>query len=160
MKKIKKTKANKIKAAVPKRKKIRQYEAHYLPLALVALLLVEGFFGTAIHASDWKQGLAVLDISQTVAQTSSDVAMTLRPVGDGYNGVEQFYQVAATQMAQLLDLSQNNPIDQVALIGSSVNEFYQQAATQMASMLDFSANSSSSSNSPWSSRVAGSSISR
>lgn len=143
-KKIKKT--NKKNQTAP-RKKVRSYEAHYLALALIAVLVVEGVAGTYISAADWKSGVAVLDFSSTMPQT-------LQQINYVFEGVNQFYQIAATEMIPVLDLSNNGPIDNGALVASSVYEFYQQSSNQMASLIDFSHTAA------WHGSVAGISVSR
>ena len=150
----KKTKT-KNKSKKPASKRIarqKNYEAHYLALVLIGLLLVEGYLGTTTSLSDWQQGVAVLDMSQAVAQTSSDLAVVFQPVTNTIDGVNQFYAIAANEMAQVLDLSGSDNFADLGFVTDGVYNFYQQASVQMAGLLDVSPENS------WPARVAGASV--
>jgi hypothetical protein len=150
----KKSKSKQKKNTKPTRKvqKTRQFESHYLALILIGFLLLEGILFSATNQTDWEQGVQMLDVSSAVMQTSSDVSWIFQPVSEAVAGVDQFYQLAATEAMSLLDLSEDGPIDQMALVTNSVFEFYEQASVELASMLDVSEMSS------WPARVAGASI--
>jgi hypothetical protein len=151
------TKKSKTKKSVskPATKVVRakKYESHYLAIALIAFLLLEGIFITSTQAVDWQKGVTVLDISSSVSQTMSDLEVTLQPVIETASNVNQFYQIAATQMMWLLDLSSNNPIDQVAQVTNGVTEFYNQATIELAYLFDMSSAGS------WVGNVSGASVS-
>lgn len=146
-------KKNKKKPVAKKISRIKNYEPHYLALILIVFLLFEGYLFTGTNWSDWKHGMAVLDISNAVTETVYDVRSVLQPVSDVVTGVDKFYQLAATEMTKLLDLSQNGPIDQISLVAGSVSEFYEQASVELATLLDMSNTSS------WPGNIAGASIS-
>ena len=151
-----KTKKTKVSKAVPKprARTHKKYESHYLALILIGFLLLQGVLMTSTTATDWKAGTQILDVSSAVSSVSSDVADVFSPVVNTFDSVNQFYVQAATAMIPLLDLSSDNPVNDVVTVASSVNDFYQQAATQMASVLDLSSISS------WPARVAGVAIMR
>jgi len=150
MKKIKK----KNKAVTKKvyKKKVHQYEAHYLAFVLIAFLLIEGFLFTNTGTRDWQKGISVLDVSAPVMQTVADVSTLMQPVSDAVVGVNEFYQVSATAMIELLDMSEDGPISEISFVTNSVNNFYQEASIEMASLLDMSEVSS------WPAQVAGVSV--
>ena len=150
MKKRSKTK----KQSVPKvkRQKIKHYESHYLALILVGFLLLEGLLGSTTTIKDWKQGVAVLDISSAVTQTMSDANIAIQPVLDAVEGVNEFYAQAATEMTALLDLSNSDNFSELEEITNGVFAFYHQASIEMANVLDVSDINT------WPSRVAGASI--
>jgi len=149
---MKKTKKQSKAPAVKKTARARQYEAHYMALILIGFLIVEGLFITQTHTADWQYGAAVLDISTQVA---SDAANVINPVSDVVSGINQFYQIAATEATPLFDISQSDPIGDLSFIAGGVSEFYSQAATQMAQLLDLSDSGNS-----WSGNVAGASTIR
>jgi hypothetical protein len=120
------------------RSKQQKFEPHILAIVLVGFLLLEGCLITTTNSMDWQSGLAVLDVSAAVTQTSSDIAVILEPVTDVMSNVHQFYTLAAIEMSQILDFSDANPIADLSLLTDGVNDFYQQAATQMAQLLEIS----------------------
>jgi len=129
---------------VSSKPKQQKFESHYLAIVLISFLLLEGCLVTTTSTIDWQKGLAVLDVSEAVAQTNSDLAIILEPITDVINNVNQFYTLAATQMTQVLDLSEPDPIADISLVTDGVNEFYQQAAVQLTELLDTSSWHSSS----------------
>jgi hypothetical protein len=130
----------------------KKYESHYLAIVLIAFLLLEGCLISATNTSDWQKGLQVLDVSGAVSQTFSDATLVFQPVTMAADNINQFYVLASDQMAQLLDLSGTDPLNEVSMVASGVNDFYQQSAIQMAQMLDMSSLSS------WPGNLAGSSV--
>jgi hypothetical protein len=119
-----------------------------LALVLIGVLLVEGLFASFTTRSDWSQGVAVLDISQAVADSAAGTGILLRPVADAISGTDQFYQLAATEMMVLTDLS-DNPLQELEMVATGVAGFYQEASTELALVLDFSRPRS------WNANVAG-----
>jgi hypothetical protein len=151
--KTKTKKKNKIvKTQVKARSK--KYESHYLVIVLVVFLLLEGVLITSAQAADWQYGFQVLDMSSSIAQTSADLSVTFEPIANAITGVDQFYQLTATEMSSLLDLSSVNPVGQIATISGGVYEFYQSAATELTALLDLT-----SIGSVWSGNIAGVSVS-
>ncbi|MBX4186858.1 MAG: hypothetical protein KW802_01180 [Candidatus Doudnabacteria bacterium] len=151
---MKKTKTKiKTKRAVRKVNKVKHYEPHYLAIALLAFTLVEGLLFTTTKPADWQSGLAVLDVSSAVSTTVADTSFILQPVGDAVSGVNQFYEVSATAMIDLLDMGDEGPIAQLTFVTDSVYEFYQQASSEMMALLDVTETMN------WSPQVAGASVS-
>ena len=132
--------------------KNKNFESHYLAIILVVFLLVEGYFISSTQLSDWQKGMKILDVSEYVTRTTSNVSFIMQPVSEAVAGVDTFYQLAATAMTEILDMSSEGPIDQVSQVTSGVNEFYQQASWQITDLLDVSSVSS------WPAQVAGVSV--
>jgi hypothetical protein len=130
--------------------KTKTYEAKYLGVILVAILLIEAGLFNINSNSTLQKGFAVLDLSQTVSETSQNLSFAFQPMTDAIDSINQFYQAASTQMIGLLDMS--GSMNDVADVYNGVNDFYQSASTQMAELLDFSRSS------PWSGNIAGASI--
>lgn len=152
MKKTKK-KIKSTKKVSSRRVQARNFEAHYLAIILVVFLLLEGYFVSSTQLADWQKGMRVLDISTAVTQTTTDISLVMQPVTDAVKGVDQFYQLSATAMIELFDMSQEGPGSQIGFVTDSVYEFYQQASIETASLLDVSSVSA------WPSQVAGVSVS-
>jgi hypothetical protein len=148
-----KTKTKVTKSVSKKAPKAKGYEAHYLAVILIAFLLLEGLLITSTQVSDWQRGVSVLDMSTAVAQTSSDFMLVMQPVADAIAGVNQFYQIAATEMMYVLDLSEYDPLYELSLVIGGVNAFYQEATVQLTQLLDFSDTAS------WPAQIAGVSVS-
>ncbi|MBX4191842.1 MAG: hypothetical protein KW804_03520 [Candidatus Doudnabacteria bacterium] len=153
MKKVSKTKKTATKFVAKKVVKTKAYEAHYLAMILLGFLLLEGFLSTSTKMSDWDRGLEVLDMSSSVAQTTSDLEIVMQPIATAFEGVNEFYELAATEMIQILDMSGVNPMEDVVFVTSGVTEFYQQASVELISFLDFSDSRS------WPAKVAGVTVS-
>lgn len=119
-----------------KTKKQKGYEPQYLLLALVVFLLIEGFLVSNATNTDWQKGLSVLDVSSAVSRIGVDVQIAIAPMIDTVKSVDEFYQLSAAAMTELLDLSSRNPMDEVLAITDSINEFYQRAANEMIALLD------------------------
>jgi hypothetical protein len=153
--KNKNQKKKSVKKSVRK-SKARNYESHYLLIALAAFLLLEGILMTSTTTEDWQKGVAVLDVSTTVSQTMADIKVTLQPINEVVANVDQFYQLAANEMTEVLDLSDADMFSEVALITGGIAEFYQEATDQMIALLD---RSSWSESSLWTGNIAGTSIS-
>ncbi len=152
--KTKAKKKNKTTKTHARKARPQKYESHYLVIVLVVFLLLEGVLVTSAQATDWQYGFQVLDMSSSVAQIATDLSVTFEPIINAVQGVDQFYQLAATQMTVLLDLSSIDPIGQIGMVTDGVYEFYQSAATEMAALLDLSAMGN-----PWSGNIAGVSVS-
>ena len=152
-KKIKRKTKSEKPAAGKKTVRAKSYESHYLALALIGFLLLEGTLFSITTTADWQRGAAVLDMSGAISQTVTDVQTVFEPITTAASGVVQFYSLATDQMTQLLDLSGADTFSDITMVTSGVTEFYSQAATQMAQLLDVSSVSS------WPASVAGASTS-
>jgi hypothetical protein len=141
------------KTASPRKKREKQFEPHYLALVLVAFLLLEGFTLTSTTAPDWGQGTEVLDMSQAVHQTIDDSAKLFQPIVNTISDINKFYELSATELIPLLDLSDYDVTEDVALITDGVAAFYDEASIELANLFDFSSTVN-----PWTSAVAGASI--
>ncbi len=124
------------KLSVKKTRGTKTYEAHYLLFILAAFLVIEGILIGSSTTADWQKGLAVLDVSSHVSQTATDFQIAFEPIAEVVSNVHQFYQLSATQMAILLDVSDYNMLAGVELVTNSVAEFYTQATNQMIALLD------------------------
>jgi hypothetical protein len=140
-----KTKSNKKSV----RRKPKHYPHHYLVLYLVLLLLVEGVLFNISTPQDWVAGISLLDISTEVSVTAHDIATIFQPIADVVDNINQFYNLAAISMIQLLDLTET--FSDVATVFDGVNEFYAESSTQLTQLLDLSGY-------VWPSQVAGASI--
>lgn len=132
----------------------KKYSPHYLAIVLAVVLILEGALFNITSTADWQKASTILDMSIAVAQTSQDLIATFEPMIEVAQGVNQFYQLAATQMMELLDLSDSRFGSEVTLVYMGVANFYWQAASQMEGLLDESSIAS------WPATVAGVSISR
>jgi hypothetical protein len=119
-----------------KTKKVKHYEPHYLLIILAVVLLLEGFLVVNTREADWGSGLSILNLSPSINQTISDTAALLEPVADTINSVSVFYQKSATALAGFLDLSTNNPIDEVITLTSYITAFYENAADELTVLFD------------------------
>ncbi len=118
--------------------KIKRYPVHYLAFVLVALLILEGVLFGMTKSADWQQAVAVLDVSSGLAETIQNTAEVFQPSIDMIANINEFYKLAATEMAKLLDFSSAPTGEEVVYIYDGVTDFYQQASTQMAKLLDVS----------------------
>ena len=114
------------------------YEVQYLAIILVTFLLIEVMLFSIAGPADWQAGADVLDMSEAVSLVATDLADVFEPITDTVANVNQFYQLAATAMTELLDMSGKNFLSPVSTILIGVNDFYQQSADQMALLLDLS----------------------
>ena len=120
----------------PRRVRARQFSAQYLAVVLAVVLLVEGLAMGSVSAQNWRFGVQVLDVSAGVSQTASDMKVALAPAVLVVRSVNSFYSMAATEMAYLLDASDQTA--QLADLYNGVADFYNQASRQMAYLLDAS----------------------
>lgn len=149
--KTKKKKTKQIKKQ-PYRSKTKKYSAHYLALVLATALILEGVLFGITTGPDWRNAAQILDVSSGISEVQSNLIVTFQPMSDLVSSVNQFYQLSAIQMSQLLDLSDGGIGFEVAMVYGGISEFYRQASMQMAQVLDFSSSSS------WPAKVAGISI--
>jgi hypothetical protein len=124
----------KSKTKATKRRGEQQYPAYLIAVILSAMLLLEGFLLGVATPGAWEKGLEVLDISSAVQAVASDVAVVVEPLMEQYDNVNTFYQMAATEMMVMLDVSDTDPF----AFFRGVNEFYRLASIEMAELLDFS----------------------
>lgn len=124
-----------------KKTKTQKYSAHTLAIVLAMVLILEGIiFGTAT-AADWQKATTVLDVSGGVTEMVHSMSVTFEPLTDLVGDINQFYSMAATQMAEVLDISGSQMGSDIGYVYYGVNDFYQQAADQMMAFLDISNNS-------------------
>jgi hypothetical protein len=115
-----------------------KYSAHHLAIILTSVLVLEGILFSFSTQSDWQKATALLDVSAGVSETTGDVAATFQPVVDLVDSIDQFYQLSATEMMRLLDLSDSGVGSEAALVYNGVSDFYQQSSLQMAQLLEVS----------------------
>ena len=136
-----------------KKSKPKKYEPYYLAIVLAAILLLEGALFSISTSQDWKNAASILDVSGAVVETIHDTASLFTPEATVVSGVNQFYQLAAVQMEELLQVSFENLSSSVEFTYDSISEFYLESSTQMALLLGVP-------NSVTRPQVAGASISR
>ncbi|HTL39587.1 MAG TPA: hypothetical protein VL306_02135 [Methylomirabilota bacterium] len=130
------TKTKKVSVSKTKKTKIKTYPSHYLAIAIIATLFVEGMLIGSAHAADWQQGSSILDMTAGISQTTQDTLDIFQPVIEVAQDVNEFYQQSATEMTKLLDLS--GSVSDLSEATDGIAEFYNQAATQMTDLLDVS----------------------
>ncbi len=119
-----------------KNKRGKSYSKEYLALAVLVLLLGEGGLFARTQPADWQQAATLFDLSSSLGQTAAEIQIFFSPMAMVVDGVNEFYQQAATAAIPLLDMSQaDNEAGEVIM---AVSTFYDQASTQMAQLLDFS----------------------
>jgi hypothetical protein len=136
-KKIKKTTQRQVKHAAvkrPSRKATKKYPAYVLGIALVLVVLAETSVLYNATGTDWKKGLAVLDVSAGVTEVASAVNFSAQPFVVATTASTQFYKQSALATIQLLDPKDSDSM----MFVEGVNDFYSMAATQMAGVLDIS----------------------
>jgi hypothetical protein len=148
MKMKEKTKNKKV--TVRGNSKEKNYPAYYLALVLAGVLILEGLLLGAATPRAWQHGLEILDISQGVELVANDSYWAIEPMLVQMDSIQEFYDLAATEMMVLLDASESD----VLSFPKAVNEFYRLASIEMEKVLDLSENISY-----WP-RVAGTSISK
>lgn len=141
-----KTKSSKTKSS----RKEKNYPAYYLAVVLAGVLILEGLLLGAATPTAWQDGLEVLDVSSAVDVVMSDSYTVVEPMLTQMDSINEFYQIAATEMISLLDASEYDAF----AFPKAVNRFYELASIEMEKMLDLS-----DSLAYWP-RVAGASISR
>lgn len=124
------------KAAKSSKSRVKKYPAEFLAIILLLLLLGEGLLFSITTPADWLSSTEILNVSSGVEEVHQNLTTTLQPVFELVDGISQFYQLSATQMMQLLDLSSSGMGSEVGMIYDGVTEFYQQSGTQMAYLLD------------------------
>src|ERR1043166_395912 len=108
--------------------KIKKYPAHYLALALIGTLVLEGVLFNISTPADWQVGASVLDMSSAVLELGHDMTTFFQPLADTVSDVNLFYSLGADQMAQVLDMHESFSV--VAIFYDGVNEFYERASVE------------------------------
>jgi hypothetical protein len=124
------------KKRVRSTKKEKTYSAYYLAIILSLVMIMEGFLLGVATASSWDKAIDILDVSHAVNAVMADVAFVVEPLMDQFEYVNEFYQLSATEMTTLLDLSESDPL----IFPKSVLEFYELASIELEEMLDLSEN--------------------
>jgi hypothetical protein len=118
---------------LPRKPKEKHFHVSYLALAVAGLLILEGILFSTASAADWKAGVSILNLSQPIQQTSQTFMMTIKPMVETVEGINSFYQQAATAATSLLDLSgQESGMEDIFAV---VSNFYDQASQQMAQLI-------------------------
>lgn len=130
---MKKTKTK--KSTKSSKLRLKHYSPQYLAAILTCVLILEGILLGVGSGADWQRAVTILDTSNGVSQTAQDMTETLQPVTDLVQGVDQFYQLSADAMMQLLDLSDSGIGSEALFIFSGVNDFYQQSSIEMTGLL-------------------------
>jgi hypothetical protein len=113
----------------------KSYPVHLLAAVLMVVVFVEGMVFGGATAHDVNTSLQVLDMSASVAQTVSDLQTLAAPVAITVHGVDQFYEMAATETIFLLD---NNIVPNMTEVVDNIIRFYSVASREMALALDLS----------------------
>ncbi|MEJ0021973.1 MAG: hypothetical protein WDN47_05410 [Candidatus Doudnabacteria bacterium] len=144
------------KKSKPKTKttRVKKYPTHHLVTILTCVLVLEGILFAVSTPADWLNAANILDVSGGVSETMQETIVTFQPMIDVVRGINQFYQLSATQMMRLLDLSDSGAGQEIGYIYNGVADFYQQTSSQMAQLLDVSDNRL------WTPKVSGISIQR
>jgi predicted DNA-binding ArsR family transcriptional regulator len=129
----------KIKKKVTKTKSIKRekpeksFHVSYLAIAIVGLVLLEGLLFSCSTTARWKNASEVLDVSSSVAQCVTDMRVTLAPVVETVNLVNQFYSLSTDAAMELLDLkgSQKGVME----VYNGVSRFYHLASIEMETLL-------------------------
>lgn len=116
------------------RKKYRNID--FLDVSFVVLVLVSAFaMGSA--PEDWKIATyETLNLSDSMSATAEGLVTMSSPLIQVVEDVNTFYQMAATEMMTLLDMSDTQ--GEIQFFMSGVNEFYRLASLEMEELLDFS----------------------
>lgn len=117
-----------------KRGETISYPAHYLAIALSLVIFFEGFMLGASTPQVVTNAFHVLDISASINQVVSDLGYVFEPMIKQAYYINEFYQLAATEITPMLDWSDSD----LLMFPRSVLEFYDMATTEMAYLLDFS----------------------
>lgn len=129
-----KTKTEKTKSVRNVKSQEKHYPAYYLAALLAGVLLLEGLLLGAATPQAWQNGLEVLDVSVGFNLVVSDTFTIVEPLLVQMDNVTTFYQMAATEMMVLLDVSEQDPL----VFPKTVFRFYEVASIEMEKMLDFS----------------------
>jgi hypothetical protein len=152
-KKVKTTpRVAKRRASLVQSRRAKKYPVHYLAVILALALILEGVLFGITTGPDWREAVQLIDVSNGVTEVSHNLSVTLQPIADVFSDVNQFYQLAATEMIKILDLSDSSMGSELGAVYDGVETFYQQASVQMADVLDIS------SATPWSGQISGISI--
>jgi hypothetical protein len=111
------------------------YPAHVLAIVLMAVMFVEGMMFGIASAKDLSVGLEVLDVSDAVVTTKSDLAWLAEPLVVTFNGVDRFYAMASEVVMSLLE---DNIVDNATIAVEDINKFYKIASNEMTQTLDLS----------------------
>lgn len=135
---MKKNKNKNQKPSVTKksrRTRNKSYPVHLLAIAIAVLVTVESLIAFGTTSNDWKQGFAILDVSEGVTSMVSDVSFVAQPAVSAIASVNEFYKQAAVATNQLLaPTATEDPM----MFVYGVNDFYNLAADELAGMLDIS----------------------
>jgi hypothetical protein len=145
-----KSKSTTTKKRTPRAKK---YPIHVLVIAVALLVSAESALILNATPSDWKAGVAILDVSGGVHDMISDVKFAFAPAADTYVAVNEFYTQSAVASTQLLDASSSQVDPLMAVTG--INNFYEVASRELTHILDLSNYTSS-----FQPQVAGANLSR
>jgi hypothetical protein len=153
MKKVSKTKTKSKRVSRKQTPKAKHYSVHLLVIAVALLITGETALAFNTNATDWKNGFAVLDVSEGVSSTIADVKFAAEPMVAAVQGVDEFYNQASIASTELLEDSSYGSDSLMFVFG--VDNFYKSASAELANVLDLSNYTSS-----WPPQVAGASISR
>jgi hypothetical protein len=145
-----KSKSTTTKKRTPRAKK---YPIHVLVIAVALLVSAESALILNATPSDWKAGVAILDVSDGVRDTIADVKFAFAPAADTYVAVNEFYNQSAVASTQLLDASSSQVDPLMAVTG--INNFYEVASRELTHILDLSNYTSS-----FQPQVAGANVTR
>ncbi len=98
---MKKTKKHKSK--ISKKLYSQQYPARALAVVLMLVIFLDGMMFGAVGAQDLKAGLQLLDVSGSVQTTAGDLAAMAEPLIAEAISVHQFYVMASNELFILLD---------------------------------------------------------
>jgi hypothetical protein len=133
-----KTKSKSEKSVSTKKSATKQsagnYPAYYLAVALAGILLLEGLLLGAATPQAWSEAVQILDVSSSVQAVTADMAFLFEPMFNQVAYTEDFYQMAATEVIYLFDVSDHDPL----VFIKGVSEFYYLASVEMESLLDLS----------------------
>lgn len=110
----------------------RKKDSNYMAIILASVILVEGLLLGASASASSESAVKVLDLSSAYHATAGDLETVFMPFMDQFKNVEAFYNLAATEMINLLDTNESD----IFLFPKGVFEFYRLASLEMEEMLD------------------------
>lgn len=142
----------KTKSVAKRANREKYYSPYLLGILLFTVIILEGALMSSATPADWQAGFSVLDVSSSVSSLKSDVSYIAEPaifaassINEFYNqaaiaaiplfdfsdttgtmafvdGVNDFYQIAATEMANVLDISNYSTFSyQPKVAGASIS---------------------------------------
>lgn len=125
----------------------KKHDPFVLVVVLVIFIALELISLNSATTADWQDGFGLMDVSNQLADTISDLHQTVQPMIDVAGDINLFFQKSAGEMAYLL-----NDEESVIFVADGLTDFLRIASREAYQLFDVAGSN------PWLGKVAGMSI--